>query len=73
MSDILDIASDYIEATTQAAIEQIRQNTQGHGTDQCEECDSDIPLARRTLLPNTQYCVDCATQMEEAAKRYGKR
>lgn len=73
MSDILDIASDYIEATTQAAIEQIRQSTQGHGTDQCEKCDTEIPLARRAFLPNTQYCVDCATQMEEAAKRYGKR
>lgn len=73
MSDILDVASDYIEASTNAAIQKIRQSIQGQGASRCVECDTEIPLARRDFLPNTKHCIDCAAHMEEMTKRHRTR
>lgn len=73
MSDILDVASDYIEASTNAAIDKIRDSIQGEGSSHCEECAIEIPLARRALLPNTRLCIDCAVYLEEVAKHHIKR
>lgn len=73
MSDILDFAADYIEANTNATILQIRKEIQGQGSSHCEECGIQIPLARRTLLPNTRCCVDCAKYMEAVNKHHAKR
>lgn len=73
MSDIIDVATDYLEASTNAAIAQIRQSTQGEGSSHCEECSVEIPLARRAFLPNTKYCVECAELMEKSAQRHAKR
>jgi phage/conjugal plasmid C-4 type zinc finger TraR family protein len=31
----------------------------GPGADQCDECDEDIPQARRLALPGARTCVAC--------------
>ncbi len=44
----------------EAALERITQRTYGI----CEECGGRIPKARLETLPDTPYCVKCASQLE---------
>jgi phage/conjugal plasmid C-4 type zinc finger TraR family protein len=51
---------DQIDATIKDAIERARsQLPQGPGLTHCEECDADIPEARREALPGVRLCVAC--------------
>lgn len=44
----------------QDALRKINNHTYG----KCTECDADIPLPRLEILPFTQLCVECQTEME---------
>ena len=60
---------DQIDATIKDAIKRVRnQLPQGPGLERCEECDVQIPAARRKAIPGVRLCVPCqeARDREEA-------
>ena len=51
---------DQIDATIKDAIKRVRnQLPQGPGLEHCEECDAQIPEARRKAIPGVRLCVNC--------------
>jgi len=51
---------DQIDATIKDAIERARsQLPQGPGLTHCEQCDVEIPEARRKAVPGVRLCVSC--------------
>jgi len=51
---------DQIDATIKDAIQRARsQLPQGPGLMRCEECDLEIPEARRKAVPGVRLCVSC--------------
>ena len=51
---------DQIDATVKDAIERARRQLRsGPGLSHCEECDTEIPEARRKAVPGVRLCVDC--------------
>jgi len=57
---------DQIDATVSDAIKRARSRLgQGPGLTHCEECDAEIPQARREAVPGVRLCVSC----QEAADR----
>jgi phage/conjugal plasmid C-4 type zinc finger TraR family protein len=51
---------DQIDATIKDAIKRVRsQLPQGPGLARCEECDAEIPEARRKAVPGVRLCVSC--------------
>lgn len=63
MSDVADIATDYIERVTEARLAS-RVRFEGVSLTHCRECDDEIPPRRRELLPGVELCVECQ-QVEE--------
>ncbi len=60
---------DQIDATIKDAIKRVRsQLPQGESLSSCEECDAEIPEARRKAIPGVRLCVPCqhAHDAEEA-------
>jgi phage/conjugal plasmid C-4 type zinc finger TraR family protein len=67
---------DQIDATVKDAIERARSRLpQGPGLARCEECDCQIPDARRAALPGVRLCVSCqeAHDVDSAASGYNRR
>ncbi|MCE7032960.1 DksA/TraR family C4-type zinc finger protein [Lysobacter sp. GX 14042] len=57
---------DQIDATVSDAIKRARSRLgQGPGLARCEECDTEIPRARRDAVPGVRLCIAC----QEAADR----
>lgn len=51
---------DQIDATVEDAVERARSNIpQGESLHHCEECDADIPEARRKAVPGVRLCLNC--------------
>lgn len=51
---------DQIDATIKDAIQRVRsQLPQGAGLTHCEECNAEIPEARRKAVPGVRLCVTC--------------
>ena len=51
---------EQIDATIKDGIQRARsQLPQGPGLMHCEECDVEIPEARRKAVPGVRLCVDC--------------
>jgi len=60
---------DQIDATIKDAIKRVRsQLPTGPGRTHCEECDAEIPEARRKAVPGVRLCVACqeACDQEQA-------
>jgi phage/conjugal plasmid C-4 type zinc finger TraR family protein len=61
---------DQIDATIKDGIKRVRSRLpSGPGLTHCEECDAEIPEARRKAVPGVRLCVTCQTarDAEEAA------
>lgn len=61
---------EQIDATVNDAIARARSRLpRGESLENCEECDSVIPEARRKAIPGVRLCVPCqeARDSEEAA------
>lgn len=61
---------DQIDATVEDAVKRARsQLPQGPGLSHCEECEAEIPAARRRVMPGARLCVRCqeAQDREQAA------
>lgn len=68
---------DQIDATVKDGIQRARSRLpQGPGLLRCEECDADIPEARRNAVPGVRLCVTCqeARDREDSASAgYNRR
>ena len=51
---------EQIDATVKDAIKRARsQLPKGPGLTHCEDCDAEIPAARRQAMPGVRLCVPC--------------
>ena len=51
---------DQIDATIEDAIERARKRMpSGESLENCEECGTSIPVARREAIPGVRLCVAC--------------
>lgn len=67
---------DQIDATVKDAIEKARSRMkQGPGLSHCEECDAEIPEARRKAVPGVRLCVTCqqAADADETGGGFNRR
>jgi phage/conjugal plasmid C-4 type zinc finger TraR family protein len=68
---------DQIDATIEDAVKRARdQLPQGASLSHCEECDADIPEARRIAVPGVRLCVSCQSRKDtdsKAASGYNRR
>jgi phage/conjugal plasmid C-4 type zinc finger TraR family protein len=57
---------DQIDANVQDAVKLARSRlTQGGSLTHCEQCETEIPEARRNAIPGVRLCVDCQSNMEK--------
>ncbi|MFP7721706.1 DksA/TraR family C4-type zinc finger protein [Lysobacter sp. A3-1-A15] len=68
---------DQIDATVKDAIKRARsQLREGPGLAHCEECEAEIPKARRDAVPGVRLCVACQDahdRHEAGAGGYNRR
>ena len=68
---------DQIDATIKDGIKRVRSKLpKGPGLTHCEECDAEIPEARRKAVPGVRLCVSCqeARDREQgSASGYNRR
>lgn len=51
---------DQIDASIEDAVNLVRRRLpEGESLTHCEECDADIPQARRDIIPGVRLCVKC--------------
>ncbi len=57
---------DQIDASVEDAVKLARSRLpEGKGLMNCEECDDDIPEARRQAIPGVRYCVNCQSELDK--------
>lgn len=60
---------EQIDASVQDAVERARSRLPtGQGLSRCEECDAEIPEARRKAVPGVRLCVACQSELDERHK-----
>lgn len=58
---------DQIDASIADAVSHAREQLPtGESIARCEECDAEIPQARREALPGIRLCVSCQTELDAA-------
>jgi phage/conjugal plasmid C-4 type zinc finger TraR family protein len=63
--DLADLADRQIEAHLKASLSQLATPPGDvHRHSRCSECNAEIPVARRKLLPHASTCVQCAEELE---------
>ena len=56
---------DQIDASVEDAVRRARsQLPTGEGLSHCEECDAQIPKARREAIPGIRLCVGCQAEID---------
>ncbi len=56
---------DQIDASVEDAVKLARDRlSSGESLEQCEECDAEIPEARRKALAGIRLCVSCQSNQE---------
>jgi phage/conjugal plasmid C-4 type zinc finger TraR family protein len=61
-----DGVNDQIEATVEAAVQLAKSRLpNGQSLTHCEECEAEIPEARRRAIPGVRYCVKCQSEREK--------
>ncbi len=62
---------DQINDSVQDAVELARSRLpRGEGLRRCEECDGEIPEARRRAVPGVRLCVSCQAKLDEQQTSY---
>ncbi len=67
---------DQIDATVKDGIQRARSRLpSGPGLSHCEECEAEIPEARRRAIPGVRVCVACqeARDRDAAFSGYNRR
>ena len=63
---------EQIDASVEDAVNHIRSRLpQGTGLRHCEECDTEIPEARRQAVPGVRRCIECQQASDEAQAQSG--
>lgn len=63
---------DQIDATIEDAVKLARdQLPKGESLRRCDECDANIPEARRQAVPGVRYCVSCQADRDAKNKAAG--
>lgn len=63
---------DQIDASVEDAVELARSRLpRGEGLLHCEECETEIPPARRKAIPGIRLCVSCQSDLDEQQARIG--
>jgi phage/conjugal plasmid C-4 type zinc finger TraR family protein len=61
---------DQIDATIKDGVERAREELpQGPSLERCEECDAEIPQARREAVPGVRLCVHCQEVRDREQRR----
>lgn len=56
---------DQIDASVEDAVNLARSRlSQGESLSHCEECDVEIPEARRAAVPGVRYCISCQSELD---------
>ena len=68
---------DQIDASIEDAVERARSNIPtGESRKHCEECNAEIPEARRQAIPGVRFCVKCQSDRDtdtRAVAGYNRR
>lgn len=64
MSDQIDEAVAFSEAEREALIARAAGHIAQAGAIHCEDCDIEIPEARRAAAPFATRCIHCQTKFE---------
>ena len=57
---------EQIDASVQSEIERARSRMPvGESLEQCEDCEEDIPEARRQAVPGVRFCVKCQSERDK--------
>ncbi len=63
---------DQIDATVESAVQLAKSRIpSGESLTHCEECEEEIPEARRKALPGVRYCVNCQSELEKKQRKDG--
>jgi len=63
---------DQIDASVEDAVKLARsQLPQGESLVHCEECDTEIPEARRKAILGVRLCVQCQTELDKQQEKQG--
>ncbi|MDX1454467.1 MAG: DksA/TraR family C4-type zinc finger protein [Gammaproteobacteria bacterium] len=72
-----DAVTEQIDATVNDALDRVRSKLpQGESLKHCEECDKEIPEARRKAVPGVRLCINCQSEHDEqdkASSLYNRR
>ena len=61
---------DQIDASVGDAVKLARSRLPaGESLTHCEECDAEIPEARRKAVPGVRLCVQCQSELYEQQKK----
>jgi phage/conjugal plasmid C-4 type zinc finger TraR family protein len=64
-----DGVQDQIDATVESAVQLAKSRLpKGESLTHCEECEAEIPEARRKVLPGVRLCVACQSELEKRLK-----
>ncbi|WP_275096653.1 DksA/TraR family C4-type zinc finger protein [Sedimenticola hydrogenitrophicus] len=57
---------DQIDASVEDAVNQVRSRIpNGESLTRCEECDAEIPEARRRAIAGVRLCVSCQSEQDK--------
>jgi phage/conjugal plasmid C-4 type zinc finger TraR family protein len=61
-----EAVQEQIDATVESAVQLAKSRLpNGESLTHCEECEAEIPEARRKALPGVRYCVRCQSEREK--------
>jgi phage/conjugal plasmid C-4 type zinc finger TraR family protein len=64
-----EAVQDQIDATVASAVQLAKSRLpEGESLTHCEECDLEIPEARRRAIPGVRLCVKCQSEHEKRQK-----
>lgn len=62
---------DQIDSTVEDELQRARASLpSGESLTHCEECDAEIPEARRKALPGVRLCVKCQSEHDKSTGPY---
>ncbi len=62
---------EQIDATVEDAIKRAREQLpQGPSLTHCEDCEKEIPAARREAVPGVRLCVNCQAEHDKEVAKF---
>lgn len=64
-----EAVQEQIDATVKSAVQLAKSRLpDGESLTHCEECEVEIPEARRKAMPGVRFCVGCQSEREKKQK-----